>query len=588
MNRSAAMPSADHPRLLRLLCWLALLACALPLHAQERILSYDSVVRIASDGSQDVTETIRVRAEGDNIRRGIYRDFPTRYRNAHGNRVVVDFTMLDVQRDGRTEPWFTETRPNGVRINTGNDDLLPTPAEFTYTLRYRTSRQLGFFARNDELYWNAIGTGWDFPIERGSVEVVLPAPVPVAELHAEGYVGVQGAADQDYTATLPAPGTARWELTRPLQPREGFSVVLTFPKGLVAEPSRAQKLHWLLRDNRGALLAFAGLLGLLAYCIATWRRIGRDPSAGTIIARYDPPAGYSPAGLRFMQRMGYDTRCFSSELLSLAVAGGLTIHRDKQLLKDHWDLKKGAGGATGLVSEQQVLQQALFQGRDELELDSGNAAELLSILHKHTKALEARFKPAMFSTNGGKALIALAIAMLATIAALLFSGGTGILLILPSALLMLVTVIVFAFVVRAPTPQGRRLLDEIEGFKRYLSVADQPDLQRLKGPDAPEPSLDAGRFEALLPYAVALEVEDAWTKKFTLAVGAAAAAAATTAIGWYSGSHLGNDLGGFTKALGSSLASQISSSASPPGSASGSGGGGFSGGGGGGGGGGGR
>ena len=41
--------------------------------------------------------------------------------------------------------------------------------------------------------------------------------------------------------------------------------------------------------------------------------------------------------------------------------------------------------------------------------------------------------------------------------------------------------------------------------------------------------LDAKRYETLLPYAVALEVEDAWTTKFTLAVGAAAAAAATTA-----------------------------------------------------------
>ncbi len=165
---------------------------ATPLAAQERILSYDSEVQVRGDGDLEVTERIAVRAEGSNIRRGIYRDFPTRYKDRYGNRVVVDFQMIDVQRDGKPEPWFTENKSNGVRINTGNDDFLPTPAEFTYTLRYRTSRQLGFFADHDELYWNAIGTGWDFPIERGSVEVRLPAAVPVDEIKVEGYTGPQG------------------------------------------------------------------------------------------------------------------------------------------------------------------------------------------------------------------------------------------------------------------------------------------------------------------------------------------------------------------------------------------------------------
>jgi hypothetical protein len=109
-----------------LACLLSLLAA--PLAAQERILSYDSEVQVAADGSLEVTERIAVRAEGNNIRRGIYRDFPTRYKDGYGNRIVVDFQMIDVQRDGKTEPWFTENRPNAVRINTGNDGLLHTPA----------------------------------------------------------------------------------------------------------------------------------------------------------------------------------------------------------------------------------------------------------------------------------------------------------------------------------------------------------------------------------------------------------------------------------------------------------------------------
>ena len=162
----------------------------------------------------------------------------------------------------------------------------------------------------------------------------------------------------------------------------------------------------------------------------------------------------------------------------------------------------------------------------------------------------------------------------------------GIAAVIAIGVLMAIALAAFALLVRAPTAEGRALLDEIAGLKLYLGVAERDELARMPGPDAP-PLLDAGRYEMLLPYAVALEVEDAWTEKFTLAVGAEEAAAATSRIGWYHGSRF-SDAGGLSRALGSSLTSQIASSSSPPGSSSGSGGGGSSGGGGGGGGGGGR
>ncbi|WP_202842940.1 DUF2207 domain-containing protein [Luteimonas saliphila] len=575
------------------LACLALFAFASPLVAQERIESYDSRIVLNADGSLDVTERIRVRAEGQQIRRGIYRDFPTRYRDRHGNRVVVDFDVVEVLRDGRSEPWFTETRGNGVRVNTGNDDFLPTPGTFTYTLRYRTTRQLGFFDGHDELYWNAIGTGWAFPIESGSAEVRLPQPVPVAELAAEGYTGVQGARGQAYVAETPEPGLARWRLTAPLAPGEGLTIVLSFPKGLVPEPTTAQKLRWLLADNRAVLVALVGLLALLAWCFLRWRQVGRDPAPGTVIVRYTPPEGISPAGLRYIGRMGYDTRCFTADVLALAVGRSLRIERDKGLLKDHWRLEKTGAGPTGTAKEQDALLAGLFPREATLELDKDNAPLLQAAIRAHTKALDQRFKGTMFNHNGGSSLIALLIALVFSGAAIALGAGTGAGLLfafIPIAL-MGATLVVFAFLVRAPTGEGRRMLDQIEGLRRYLGVAERQDLQRLQGPDESEPALDAQRFESLLPYAVALDVEEAWTKKFTLAVGAAAAAAATSAMAWYHGSNgtgsIG-DIGGFTKAIGNSLTSQIASSSTPPGSSSGGGGGGFSGGGGGGGGGGGR
>ena len=297
-----------------LLAALGLLgALAFPAHAQERILSYDSTIAVNADGSMDVEERIRVRAEGDAIRRGIYRDFPTRYKDRYGNRVAVDFEVKGVLRDGRSEPWFTQTRANGVRLNTGNDDFLPVPADYTYTLRYRTNRQLGFFNDHDELYWNAIGTGWAFPIEAGSVEVRLPQSVPAANLHAECYTGAQGERGHACTAAASAPGRAQWRLTAALPPQQGLTIVLSFPKGLVPAPTGAQRAGWLLNDNRGVLVALFALLALGAYMLRRWRQVGRDPAPGVVIARYSPPEGYSPAALRFIRRRSADTRCVTAD-----------------------------------------------------------------------------------------------------------------------------------------------------------------------------------------------------------------------------------------------------------------------------------
>lgn len=583
-----------------LLAWLLAAALALlpaQARADERILAYDSLIEVRADGSLEVTEYIRVRAEGSKIRRGIYRDFPTRYRDRHGNRVVVGFTVLGVERDGRPEPWFTEQVANGVRLNTGDDEVLPVPLETTYTLRYRTTRQLGFFEGHDELYWNAIGHDWAFPIDSGSVELRLPEPVPVDRLAAEGWSGRQGARGQHLTASIVGPGTARWTLTRPLARRQGLTILLTFPKGVVAPPSQAARLGWLLFDNLSLLAALAGLFVLAAYCLVRWHRTGRDPPPGVVFARYEPPRGESPAALRYMVRRGYDGICMSAELLACAVRGALHIeHRERKLLGDGWALRRSdlPSSEIGNDDERRLLEALLPGPAASLELEKGNASRIQEAMQAHSKGLSTRFQPAMFRQNGCSIAIAFGILAATVLVTLLLAaaakGGGMPWAIVPLALALLVT-LAYTFVAGAPTPEGRRLLDEIEGFKRYLSVAEQDDLARLQGPGADAdgpPPLDAARFEALLPYAVALGVEEAWTRKFTAAVGAAAAAAATAGIAWYHGSGSALGVTDFTRSVGSAMASQIASSSTPPGSSSGGGGGGFSGGGGGGGGGGGR
>ena len=71
----------------------------------------------------------------------------------------------------------------------------------------------------------------------------------------------------------------------------------------------------------------------------------------------------------------------------------------------------------------------------------------------------------------------------------------------------------FFYLMRAPTALGRPIMDQLAGFRLYLETA---EADRLNLPGAPE--ITADRFEALLPYAVALDVEKPWSDAFAAAV----------------------------------------------------------------------
>src|SRR5438093_1579210 len=80
---------------------------------------------------------------------------------------------------------------------------------------------------------------------------------------------------------------------------------------------------------------------------------------------------------------------------------------------------------------------------------------------------------------------------------------------------------------QAPSVEGRQVMDQIEGFREYLGVAEEDRLNALNPPDK-TPEL----FERFLPYAIALDVENAWAERFAgvlVAAGAAGTAAATSA-----------------------------------------------------------
>ncbi len=374
-----------------LLALLAALALAFPgaAAADERILHYLSDVSVGTDGTLDVTETIRVRAEGLRINHGLYRDFPTRYTSRTGGQVRVGFEVVSVQRDGADEPWKTERLGNGVRIYAGDADTIVPPGEHVYVFRYRTTRQIGFFADHDELYWNATGNGWVFPIDVAEARIRLPRPVPFGQRAV--YTGPQGSTDSNAEVVSERPGEIVFRTTAPLAPEEGLTVAPAWEKGVVAPPPPPTAAKRWLQDNGPPAAGLLGLLGLLAYYFHAWRSAGRDPKPGTIVPLFSPPDGLSAAAMRYITRMGADSRAFAAALVQLGVGGHVRLSEEDGgwFGRDKTTIERTAGRAPAPPPEAAMMVR-LFAGGNSILMEQKNHATFSgakSVLEKELKKL---------------------------------------------------------------------------------------------------------------------------------------------------------------------------------------------------------
>ena len=622
----------------------------------ERIHSYHSDITIEADASLRVTETIRVTSTGDKIKRGVYRDFPTIYNGDYNTRIIVPFNVVSVKRDGNPEPYHIKGISNGKRVFVGEKDVLLPPGEYTYEIIYTTNYQLGYFDDHDELYWNVTGNGWEFPMDKVTATVHLPAGVPMDQVKPEGYTGPKDSKETALTAKVDSEKRiATYAATRVLNSKECLTVVASFPKGHVDEPTAVERRQRVMESNWHIVFALIGTCGVVAYYLLAWYAVGRDPKSGGVYPQFEPPLGMPPACVRFVREMGYDKKCFSAALLSMAVKQYLVIEDDR----GEYTLSKSKNLSMSPLSagERAIAKKMLKQ--DSIVLKQKNHKKIKKGIEGLQEWLKLEYEGKLFFSNRGWAIGGVVLSMLTLVvsgmmskpealfivpfmavwlsgwtigvASLLtaaFAAWRGVFSLRPGIVRRLtslggaifltafsvpflvgevfgITMLVagtgwwiipfitllgfiswlFWHLLRRPTPKGQKVMDDIDGFRMYLSAAEAEFLERMHPPEK-TPEL----FERYLPYAVALDVENQWADQFTEVLARAMEDPdqnGGASFTWYHGAsfdagNLTQNLGG----LGSALSNAASSSSSAPGSSSGSGGGGSSGGGGGGGGGG--
>jgi hypothetical protein len=480
--------------------------------ADERILSFHSDILVLDDGSLEVTETIEVRAEHRQIRRGIYRDFPVEYVDQLGIEYQVSFKPLSVHRNGLPEAYHTVRSGRDVRTYFGSSERFISRGIHTYTFRYRADRVLGYFASHDALYWNVTGNEWAFQIDKATATVRLAFDVPLEEITLDGYTGRSGSTAQYFGSHFGDAGDVQFEAGSPLPPSHGLTVIVGWPKGYVVEPTVLDRATWILRDNFNVLAALVGFILVLLYCIQVWRKYGKDPEEGLVVTRYEPPDGFSPGSLRYIRINGYDDRVMTAAIMNLAVKGYLTISK-KPGSAYQLSRKEPVEDNQPMALTEKALYEALFAVDDVVSVKDSNY-EVIDLARKtHKRLLAQGYQKFHFEKNGCALIPVMGVAVLAT--ALAASLGSGLTLFISAmGTLSFITIINFASIMGRRTLVGQALMDEVAGFTYYLEIAEKDDLN-LRNPPEKTPEL----FEAYLPYALALGVEQAWSEQFADVLG---------------------------------------------------------------------
>ncbi|MGH7657245.1 MAG: DUF2207 domain-containing protein, partial [Gemmatimonadales bacterium] len=474
--------------------------------------SFHSDFRIHPDRSIYVVERIEVDF-GQLQRHGIYREIPVKYRKVirsglpiTAGTVKLGLENIRVTDENGRERQIEVDRGSRVRIRIGNPDRMVSGHQ-VYTIHYRLSSGLGFFEDHDELYWQVTGVDWPVPILKASATVTLPGAGVATAGDTTGwsawcYAGwAESSSSERCTAAVAGAGRYTFESGR-LEPGEGLTLVAAFPKGVVPEPSAAEKT--------AALIATWWPVGLpvaaLALMWSLWWHRGREPDAGSIMPVWRRPDGLPPgvAGALVDQRADMDD--IVATLLDLAVRGYIRIRevppggvlgmvegdsfaakalRSLGLYKVDWELERT--GKTLPEGDLSFYETSVLQGIFE-----GANTRRMSELHNEFYAHLPEIREGMYEFLVSEGHFRKSPATVRNIyrvvgVVFLFLGVTGIVAEnwLLAISIVLTGAIIFAFSGSMPamTLQGARRWREVKGLEEYIRRAEKAELEFSQAPE---------------------------------------------------------------------------------------------------------
>lgn len=349
--------------------------------------------------------------------------------------------------------------------------------------------------------------------------------------------------------------------------------------GIIA-PTEKMKFDYFIGDNKSDIIMAVGLLILLVYYIIAWVIAGRDPKKRTIVPLYDPPGNISPAVMRYIVKMAFDTKAVVAAIADMTAKGFLSMHEENGI----YVLTRKQDSDSDLSEEERIIFKNLFdsqpanQNREQnLVLNGSSSRKVIEAMEEARRAVVKSTGRKYFGTGIWLSSIGIiwslavmiavcafeimyipivliriliafalfiaiyivfdslkAIILNKFLSTIRFKVGYLINLIMLSLMLVVMGAVVyqiwqasntpvydslfiaflavnviFAFLLRARTTEGRKLLDDIEGFRMFLEATEKEKVNWVN------PVGETLVFDKYLPYAIALDVEIRWADWFS-------------------------------------------------------------------------
>lgn len=463
----------------------------------EQIDSFSSDIIINIDGTIKVTETIDYDFGGVD-RHGIFRIIPYEKTNIEGKKFTMKIVPGQVTGEGDTKYQHTITDESGeITLKIGDPNKTVTGLQ-KYYIPYLATGALTYFSDHDELYWNITGTAWEVPIESVNATVYLPTVVEESMVRLTCYTGHVGSTEQDCTSEY-INGVARFHAS--LGPQEGLTIVVGFPKNLVAvlEPEPVVDFFDTLLGKitiLGIILAaMTWYIFLPLWVIVSWWNKGRDPKVPTGIARawFSPATGadrrpLTPGETGTLVDERADFQDITATLVDLARRGYLHIIEKK---KNDFQLKKMKefSGDSTLLPFEQTLLSGIFSSKDTYDV---KGASLVTTVESTKSELYKQVVKEEFFDKNPQTTRSLYTAL-------------GVFALMTFNIPLALTAFIFGMAMPKKTMKGVAAANVSAALKNFLtSQTRQLKFQAEK----------QMMFEKLLPYAIAFGVERVWAERF--------------------------------------------------------------------------
>lgn len=532
---------------------------------EEKIYTFYSDVTIEESGMIRVKEEIRIFSKGDVFKRGITRSLPLTRRDIQNNRISIDYSVSEVLMNGSPVNYFTEREGGDLIIYVGDRNIFLDPGFYIYEIYYETAGQIGFYEDYDELSWNVNGISGKM-IDSVSSVVRLPTGANIISSHC--YTGRFGDKESDCISEINEDGSLTTVVNN-LPSNEMLTVSVGFTKGVVNQPAGFETNVFSWFDKNGmAVVSAVFILLLSVYYRITWKKYGVDPPKPVAIPQFSPPDGLSPAAVGMLHKGYFIDDLITASIVNLSVKGYLSIEEiiEKKGLfgirKDRvFSLTRLNNDYSKLPAEEAVVLRELFYSDDNIRLDGKYDRVVAKMMQNYKKSLNKQFRPVLDEGINIKFHVVPWLGFVLYIIILFYFinnslmhfevNRTALFITIP---LLSILYIIYAIQIVRPGERKLHYRSNIKGLKMYLDVAEEKRMQFFN-----PPSVTPEKFEELLPYAIALEMEEVWGEKFEKALLSSAVQPEAYQPAWYRGTYVNAAL--FGHALNSTLSNTVSHAA---------------------------